>query len=391
MATTRTFSDFERVKTMRTAAVFILVACAGHALHAADGWKVHEVYSGQHCNTAVAGDFTGDGKADVICLAGGKARLLTAPDWKETILEEDRDLKGIHSSMMDVDGDGDLDFIGCQHSPGVIFWLENPEHPLEDEWKYHLIDDRINGVHGLIVGDVNGDGRSDLVAISALPTGQFANSVVWYTIPQDAAKMWNRHIAADGDAPGLSHYMGIGDVNGDGRADIACAAKGGDADKTKSGEWFAWWLAPKGYGDGWKKEIVSDVSPGATNIHPVDVNGDGKTDFIASQGHSQGVFWFEGPKWKRHTIDAEIEGPHCLVAIDMDGDGDIDAATCGKDSKTVAWYENNSKGEFTIHPITSNQAAYDIRAFDMDGDGDLDLIIAGQASKNVVWCENPRK
>ena len=62
--------------------------------------------------------------------------------------------------------------------------------------------------------------------------------------------------------------------------------------------------------------------------------------------------------------------------------------TCAKDSFVAAWFENDGKGNFTMHPISLDQAAYDIRLVDMDGDGDLDVLIAGQQSQNVVWYEN---
>ena len=42
----------------------------------------------------------------------------------------------------------------------------------------------------------------------------------------------------------MSHYFGFGDVNGDGRPDIALAAKGGPQAEPGTGEWFAWWEAP---------------------------------------------------------------------------------------------------------------------------------------------------
>ena len=133
------------------------------------------------------------------------------------------------------------------------------------------------------------------------------------------------------------------------------------------------------------------MHPGATNIQPADVNGDGKTDIVASRGHGTGLIWFENPSWKTHTINPELKSPHCLQVIDMDGDGDIDAATCAYESKIAAWFENDGKGNFKTHIVAENQAAYDIRAIDMDADQDLDLLIAGQGSNNVVWLENPAK
>ena len=41
----------------------------------------------------------------------------------------------------------------------------------------------------------------------------------------------------------------------------------------------------------WKKHLLADKQPGATNIQQADVNGDGKTDFIATRGHGNGVIW----------------------------------------------------------------------------------------------------
>jgi hypothetical protein len=375
-------------------AMLLCVLCgAAESLTAADGWRKHTVYSGAHCSTAVAADFTGDKLVDVICNAGGATRLLVAPNWTEVILDAGSKRGLIHSETMDVDRDGDPDFIGAVYSPGLIFWLERPADALRDRWTYHLIDDQVNGIHGLLVGDVDVDGQADLLANSAQPTGPFANSLVWYRAPINAAeaKQWTPNVLAKGDAPGLSHYLGVGDVNGDGRPDAASAAKGGPQDTDGLGEWFAWWEAPADPTSVWKKHLLADKQPGATNIHPADVNGDGKTDFIASRGHGHGLVWFEAPTWKVHDIQTTFEGPHCLAVIDLDGDGDIDAATCAKDDQVAAWFENDGKGNFTTHVIGTEQAAYDIRAVDMDGDSDIDLLIAGQVSQNVVWYENPTR
>ena len=382
---------FEGVRTLITRSLLALFLCLFVAsTDGAETWRKHVVYTGARCNTAIAADFSGDGKVDIICNAGGKTRLLVAPEWKEIVLSAHKDHAFIHSEVFDVVGDGDSDYIGARYRPGLIVWLEQPASPLEQPWPVHLVDDQVNGVHGLLKGDVDGDGRDDLLANSAQPVGPFPNSAVWLRVPAHprVAEHWQRYLFADGDAPGLSHYLGIGDVNGDGRPDISLAAKGGPSDTTKRGEWFAWWEAPRDPTQTWTRHLIADQQPGATNIMPANVNNDGKMDFIATRGHDSGVFWFEGPDWKPHVIHATLKEPHSLTVADIDNDGDLDAATCAYGDRLAMWFENDSRGQFTPHVVGTDQAAYDIRSIDMDGDDDLDLLIAGQQSENVVWYEN---
>jgi hypothetical protein len=356
-------------------------------------WQKHVVRENLANTTVVAADFTGDSLPDIISNSGGKTILFVAPDWKEVLIDKTPGNRFIHSEFFDVDGDGDPDYIGARYSPGRVAWLECPADPTTGPWKSRIVDQLVNGVHGLLKGDVNGDGKMDLIANSGQPVGTYQNSAVWLEVPKKPhqAKEWIRHVFADKDAPGLSHYLGFGDVNGDGRADISMGSKGGPSDKSGQGEWFAWWEAGADPTKPFKKHKLPGRHPGATNIQQADVNGDGLTDFVASRGHGLGVIWFEAPDWRIRKIHSDIEFPHCLQVVDMDGDGDIDAATCGYGSEQVAWYENNGKGKFRIHIVANNQAAYDIRAVDMDGDKDLDLLIAGQRSKNVVWYANPKR
>ena len=148
---------------------------AGFGAPVGSEWKKHIVQQGYATSTVVAADFDGDGRVDVITTNGGKVRLFRAPDWQEAILGINQNC--IHSEVMDVDGDGDADYIGA-HSKGPVFWLENPGDRRKGFWTYRVIDDEIDGIHCLLTADVDRDGKLDL-----LLGGQTSKNVVWYENP----------------------------------------------------------------------------------------------------------------------------------------------------------------------------------------------------------------
>ena len=373
---------------------FALVAFASNLL-IAQNWTKHVVVQQGHCNTAVAIDANGDKLLDVIASYNGKVSLLIAPDWNEEVVLHRLAAGGacIHSSVLDVDGDGDMDWAGALANAHP-FWLENPGYGENQlgAWTRREIDEEITGIHCILTSDIDNDGKDDLVINNFEPEKGIRDSIAWLSVPRNPkrAKHWDRHVFADGDARGGSHYMGAADIDGDGWKEIAVGAKGAPF---ADGNWFAYWTNPgkAGVRGAWKKTLLAADQLAATNVFPGDVNGDGKVDWVATRGHSAGVLWFENPNWTLHTIDPEIKQPHSLTVADHDNDGDLDVASCGYESESVRWYENDGAGEFRIHTLDNAQQSYDLRTIDMDGDGDLDLLNAGRGSNNVVWYENTVK
>jgi hypothetical protein len=259
-----------------------------------------------------------------------------------------------------------------------VAWIENPRRA-GATWPVHVVDRELNGIHGLHAADVNGDGRTDVIADS-ISGPAFPNSLAWFDLAAPGGP--RRAIVTPAGADGRPHYLDFADLDGDGRGDILLGDSGGGT--------FTWWQ--RGAADEpWTKHRIAQEK-GATNIKAGDVNGDGRSDVVGACGHGKGVFWFEGPAWTKHVIDAELATPHALAVGDFDGDGDLDVAVASYTAFIVRWYENDGRGGFTPHDIDvgHKQQAYDLKAADLDGDGRIDLILAGRETRNAVVYFNRR-
>ncbi len=120
---------------------------------------------------------------------------------------------------------------------------------------------------------------------------------------------------------------GVFDVNRDGRLDILCGG--------------FWYELPT-----WKRHIVRDVKEQDNYYYdfsnlPLDVNGDGWTDFVSVAWHNETIIWVENPgtrggKWPEHFID---KPGHLETALLCDLDGDRDMDVLPNVMEQVIWYE----------------------------------------------------
>src|SRR5450756_1546875 len=91
-------------------------------------WVRHVIAEGFPNQTAVAGDFAGHGRMDVI--TGDitpnqeKVILYAAPEWKPVVLH--KGIRTIHGAVIDVDRGDKLDFVAACYHPGLIYWLQQP-------------------------------------------------------------------------------------------------------------------------------------------------------------------------------------------------------------------------------------------------------------------------
>jgi hypothetical protein len=181
------------------------------------------------------GDIDGDGRNDVLVTAGWWQAPAdrTQPNWKF----HPADLGPACADMLvyDCDGDGYNDVItSSAHDYGIWWFKQNRDADGKITFTRQLIDKSFSQTHALKLVDINGDGILDFVCgkryfahNGADPGAREPAVVYWFEIrrPEKGKVEFIPHLI-DNDS-GLGTQFDIGDINGDGKPDIASANKKG--------------------------------------------------------------------------------------------------------------------------------------------------------------------
>ncbi|CAG5007129.1 hypothetical protein DYBT9275_03969 [Dyadobacter sp. CECT 9275] len=335
---------------------------------------------------AAMGDVNKDGKKDV--LSG--AYWFEAPSWKahELAKPDSFIVKGSYSDSfldfaMDVNQDGWIDLIRIDWPGKAAMWHENPKNK-PGHWQKHLIHSSVGNESPLLV-DMDGDGRKDLLCND--PT---AKKVIWLKSPVKKGETeWEKFIISNDDKIAThmyTHGLGYGDINGDGRKDVLvksgwwegpkdiqqsdwtfhAADLGQDCsqmyvmDLTGDGlndvisasahNYGIWWHEQGKDADGkpiWAHHEIDKTFSQTHGLELKDINGDGNPDLItgkryfAHNGNDPGEYepavicWYEyqpgkTPTWTKHEIDNDSGvGLHVTVE-DINNDGLPDIVTGNK-------------------------------------------------------------
>ena len=123
----------------------------------------------------------------------------------------------------DVNGDGWVDQVVVGFPGEPAFWYENPKGAA-GHWPEHLISHSACNETPLYT-DLFGDGRRVLIMGSQPKGKDNEGRMAWFVPGGDPTKPWEMHAVGEVASPGtqrFSHGLGAGDLNGDGRLDVIC-------------------------------------------------------------------------------------------------------------------------------------------------------------------------
>ncbi len=289
----------------------------------------------------------------------------------------------------DLNGDGWTDLIIVDFPGTPTWWFENPgQTDSTQPWKKHTCTLVSNNESPQYL-DLTGDGQPEWVMGFSPDPKQFDGPdrrMAYITRAGDPKELWTIHPVSVKAAPGTLRYdhgLGIGDVNKDGRNDVVVTEGWWEAPPGyASGEWKfhavnlgekaaqmhvydfdgdgdndvlsssahdfgIWWHEQLGP-DQWKTHVIDDSFSQTHGLCLADINGDGLMDFVTGKrwsahgGNDPGgdqpavFFWYEltrengRPHWIPHQFDHDSGPGTQFEVVDVNGDGLLDVAASNK-------------------------------------------------------------
>jgi hypothetical protein len=356
-------------------------------------FRKHTINADSEFMAAAVFDVNKDGKLDIVC--GGY--WYEAPTWKKHFLRnvEIRGGRpdGYAHQVIDVNGDGWPDLVTVNWRTASIKWIEHPGKNLvnDPEWKAHVVATPGAAETGRFV-DLLGDGTPAL-----LPSG--INFAAWWELRRPANTKgivqpeWLRHELPRELA---GHGIGAGDINGDGRMDIVGRYGWAEApEDRRNGRWV--WHPDFDLEQASIPILVVDVDGDGLNDIVYTRAHDYGVYWLQQKRTKDNRI-----QWIKHAIDTSVAGAHAPLWEDLDGDGVkelvIGRRYLAHEGRDPGEYDPLAAYRYQFDRKTRTWRRWlisygdgigfglDPKAVDLTGSGRLDLVCGGR--HGLYWLEN---
>lgn len=364
------------------------VPAAVQYLPARDGLPTSKIWKSQ----IAFGDINGDGFPDI----GAVSRLADGPyiwqgdgkgHWTDASAGLPREsFCGGGMAFGDANNDGKLDVAIADHCRGVfVYFGDGAGH-----WKNASAGLPTIGAEDVAVGDFDHDGCLDLAIVAASEEGVRAFKGdckgVWKESSTGLARVeWGQAIKA-------------ADIDGDGNVDLAVAYSAGPRVWLGDGK-GSWREASEGL-------PAPDIHGLYQGIAIGDVNGDGKLDIAAGSatGGAEVFIQDPGPKW--HAASEGIIPMNVVFGValgDLNNDGHMDLVAAGKTALEeiggvygVFPFLGDGAGHWKVMensglPATGKEKSWGVGLADIDKDGVLDIGVAFGDVLSPTWHSGAHK
>jgi putative membrane-bound dehydrogenase-like protein len=400
--------------------LFLLLAAAQLHAETQITWKRQQLHGDFYSEGAGIGDINGDGKPDVV--AGpfwweGPAFEKKHAYYEPKIFSINGYSDNFFAYVQDFNADqkNDILILGFPGKEARLYL--NPGTHDDKAWPMHIVADVVDN-ESPVFTDITGDGKPEIVCSTGGKFGWFAPN--W----EKPTEKWPFvAVTEDVKVAKFTHGLGVGDVNGDGKMDLLEARRWWENQGVANSSPDLASPAP------WTQHNFAAGIGGGAQMFAYDFDGNGTNDvFTSLSAHRYGVAVYlqnkveqasglpnatgtVAPHWKRVMLASEqpqdndygivFSQPHAAYLADINGDGIKDIVTGkrywahnGHDPderghRVIYWYQTKRDGkggvDFVPHLVDAESGVgVDVQVGDVNGDKLPDIVVGNKAGVFIL-------